>query len=118
MVSFFSVRQKGWRQPTTMKFKITPSDGKVMTTIFWDSCGVIVIEYLARGQTTNADRYCATLRLREAIRCKRLGMLSEGVIRPHTAQTTQELLGWFKWEIWSHPISIQPRLAPSDYFRG
>ncbi|GIY74425.1 hypothetical protein CDAR_502061 [Caerostris darwini] len=52
-----------------------------VATLFWDSCGVILIDYLERGQTINADRYCATLtRLREEIRRKQPGMLSEGVI--------------------------------------
>ncbi|GIY04084.1 histone-lysine N-methyltransferase SETMAR [Caerostris darwini] len=62
-----------------------------------------------RAQTINADRYCATLtRLREAIRRKRSGLLSEGVIllhdnaRSHTAEATQELLRRFKWKMWSH----------------
>ena len=92
--------------PTKKKFKVTPSAGKVMATIFWDSCGVILIEYLERGHTVTADRYCATLtRLRDAVRRKRPGMLSNGVIllhdnaRPHTARQTQELLQKFKWEI-------------------
>ena len=34
--------------------------GKVMATIFWDSRGVIAVDYLARGKTINGW-YCTTL---------------------------------------------------------
>lgn len=110
------------RSPTKKKFKVTPSAGKVMASIFWDSRGVLLIDYLERGHTVTAERYCGTLRrLREAIRRKRPGMLSEGVIllhdnaRPHTARQTQDLLQTFKWEVWNHPPPYSPDLAPSDY---
>ncbi|GBO28669.1 hypothetical protein AVEN_267907-1, partial [Araneus ventricosus] len=58
----------------------------------------------------------------EAIRRKRPGMLSDGVIRlhsnTHTARKTQELLQKFKWEIWSHPPTVQirhPIWVPNTY---
>ena len=47
--------------PTRKKFKVTPSAGKVMATVFWDTTGAILIEYLECGHTINADHYCATL---------------------------------------------------------
>lgn len=60
------------RSPTKNKFKITSSAGKVMGTIFWDPCSVILIEYLESGPIVSADCYWATFsRLREAIRRKR-----------------------------------------------
>jgi DNA-binding Lrp family transcriptional regulator len=50
------------------KFKTTPSAKKVMATVFWDHKGVLV-DFLTKGDTVNADRYCDTMsRLREAIR--------------------------------------------------
>ncbi|XP_035228987.1 histone-lysine N-methyltransferase SETMAR-like, partial [Stegodyphus dumicola] len=62
----------------------TPSASKVMATVFWNTTGVILIEYLEHGHTIKADRYCATLtKLRKAIRRKRLGLLSKGVILLH-----------------------------------
>ena len=83
-----------------------------MATVFWDTTGVILIEYLERGRTINADRYCATLtKLRETIRRKRPGLLSKGAIllhdnaRPHAARQAQELLQRFKWEVWNHLIA-------------
>ena len=44
---------------TKKKFKVKPSAGKVMATGFlgYDYC--FLIEYLERGHTINANRYCA-----------------------------------------------------------
>ncbi len=56
-------------EPAPKKFETTLSAGKVMCTVFWDSRGVILQEYLSRGETINAVRYCETLKkLREAIK--------------------------------------------------
>ena len=95
--------------PTRKKFKVTPSVGKKMATVFWDTTGVILIEYLERGHIINADRYCATLtKLLETILRKRPGLLNKGVILLHdnarhqTSLQTQEFLQRFKWEVWNH----------------
>ncbi|GBM72465.1 hypothetical protein AVEN_226106-1 [Araneus ventricosus] len=49
-----------------------------------DSYGVILIEYLEYAHTVTANSYCVTLtRLREAIRRKRPGILSDGFILLH-----------------------------------
>ncbi|GFY52124.1 histone-lysine N-methyltransferase SETMAR [Trichonephila inaurata madagascariensis] len=40
-----------WKHPgpsTKKKFQVTPSTDKVMAAIFWDSCGVIMIDYMER----------------------------------------------------------------------
>ena len=72
------------------------------------------------GETVNANRYCQTLdKLREAIRRKRPGRLSKGVIlqhdnaAPHTAKRTQDWLKRYNWETLPHPPH-SPDLAPSD----
>jgi hypothetical protein len=63
----------------------------------------------------------ATLKkLRRAIRNKRRGMLSRGVVmihdnaRPHTAAATQNLITTFGWEQFDNPLH-SPDLAPSDF---
>jgi hypothetical protein len=43
------------------KFKTTPSAGKVMITIFWDTDGVILVDVMARGETINSDAFIKTL---------------------------------------------------------
>jgi hypothetical protein len=46
------------------KIKAIPSASKIMATVFWDCEGVILIDVLPRGQTTNSDVYVKTLRKR------------------------------------------------------
>jgi hypothetical protein len=59
-------------------------------------------------------------KLRRAIRNKRRGKLTSGVMllhdnaRPHTAAHTQALLVHFNWELFDHS-SYSPDPAPSDY---
>lgn len=113
-----------WRHtssPKKHKFKTTFSAQKILCTVFWDTKGVLLVEYCPRGQTINAERYRVTLRnLRRAIQNKRRGMLSEGIVllhdnaRPHTARDTQRLIEQFGWEQFNHP-PYSPDLAPSDF---
>lgn len=98
------------------------SAGKVMATVFWDSKGILLIDYLERGTTINADRYCDVLKkLKNAIRRKRPGLLRKKVFllhdnaRPHSARKTLDLLHQFDWDVFSHP-PYSPDLAPSDFF--
>ena len=97
------------------------SAGKLMATVFWDHKGVLLVDFMERGTTINAGSYCATLeRLRAAIKRKRPGLLTTGVLllhdnaRPHVATETQQLLQRFKWTILEHP-PYSPDLAPSDF---
>lgn len=103
------------------KAKQILSTRKVMATVFWDRKGVLLVDYMHRGETINAAAYCQTLRrLRRAIQNKRRGLLTSGVIllhdnaRPHSAALTRDLLQQFKWEVWEHP-PYSPDLAPSDF---
>ena len=85
--------------PPVRKFKINPSARKMMATVFWDSCGVLLVDFLLCGASGNAVRYCESLeRLGEAIRRKRPGMLSSGVVLLHdnaTPHTSVKTLEWF-----------------------
>ncbi|KAJ8867646.1 hypothetical protein PR048_031449 [Dryococelus australis] len=66
------------------KFKRTFSHKKQMATASWDHQGVLLIDFMELGTTTNAAAYCATLRrLRSSIRNKRRGMLTSGVVWLH-----------------------------------
>lgn len=103
------------------KFKREPSTRKIMATVFWDRKGILLIDFLPRGTTINAERYCETLaKLRRAIQNRRRGLLSSGVVllhdnaRPHVAARTQAQLDNFHWEILDHP-PYSPDLAPSDF---
>jgi len=77
-----------------------------MATVFWDRKGILLIDFLERGLTINADAYCEIVRkLRRVIQNKRIGMLSSGIVllhdnaRPHTAARTTHLLQQFRWEV-------------------
>ncbi|KAJ4437194.1 hypothetical protein ANN_17329 [Periplaneta americana] len=113
-----------WRHsgsPVRTKFKQTLSVRKVVYTVFWDRKGILLIDFLPRGETVNADRYCETLRkLRSAIQNKRRGMLTAGVVllhdnaRPHMARRTAAVLTEFGWELFHH-LPYSPDLSPSDF---
>ena len=51
---------KEWKHPgspPSKKFKRVHSAGKAMASIFWDSQGVIMINYLVLGRTINGTYY-------------------------------------------------------------
>ena len=104
------------------KFHTAPSVHKVVLTAFWDCRGPLVMDFMPRGATINADRCCSTPSLlRAAIRKKRRGILDvDNVIilhdnaRPHVANKTVNKLRKFYWEFLEHPPH-SPDLAPSDF---
>ena len=54
-----------WYHPTSprsKKFKSQQSAGKVRVTVFWDSVGVILVDFMSKGATTNPDVYINTLK--------------------------------------------------------
>jgi histone-lysine N-methyltransferase SETMAR len=107
--------------PTAKKFKVTTSVCKVMATVFWDMNGILLVDFIHKNETINADCYIQTLqKLRQAIRPKYVGMLTRGVklfldnATPHTAGKTRETIEKMGWEILeNHPDS--PDLARSDF---
>ncbi|GFO24363.1 LOW QUALITY PROTEIN: chitinase-3-like protein 1 [Plakobranchus ocellatus] len=80
-----------WRHPSspvTNKFKVQQSATKVMATMFSDSHGIFLLDFLPKGESVNADRYCQTLDLlRHAVRRK-----SPSTRQTHTAKRTTEWL--------------------------
>ncbi|KAF8788189.1 Histone-lysine N-methyltransferase SETMAR like protein [Argiope bruennichi] len=106
-----------WRHissPTKIKPKQTLTPRKVMYTIFWDRKGILLIDFLPRGQSINAHVYCETIKkLHRAIQNKRLGLMSKDVFslhdnaRPHTPNVTKQLLQKFDWNVFDHPYTSQ-----------
>ncbi len=115
---------KGSKPPK--KFKSVPTVGKVFVTVFWDTEGVLLVEFLPKSTRkekirVNKERYVDTLmKLHRAIQDKRRGKLSKKILfihdnaRPHTAEMTQAMLETLKWEVFPHPPH-SPDLAPSDF---
>jgi hypothetical protein len=72
-----------WLTPPK-KFKRVPSAGKIMASIFWDSQGILMIDYLEQGRTINGTHYADKLRrLRQEIARKRRGKLTQSVLLLH-----------------------------------
>jgi uncharacterized membrane protein len=44
------------------KFKVQNSAGKVMATVFWDSEGILLVQFLKTGATINSERYVQMLK--------------------------------------------------------
>jgi histone-lysine N-methyltransferase SETMAR len=92
-----------------------------MLTVFVDIHEPLLLEWMPVGATINAQRYCDTLQnLRWAIKNKRPGKLSRGVVMlhdnacPHAAHTTWDTLRRFGWGVLDHP-PYSPDLSPCDY---
>ena len=54
-----------WRHTGSLrpkKFRVQKSSGKFLASIFyWDQDGILLIEYLPKGQTINAEYYLSLL---------------------------------------------------------
>lgn len=122
-----------WRHPGSPQantFKMQKSAGKVMATFFWDKEGILLTDYLQKGQTLTADYYSNLLcQLKEALQEKRRGKLRKGVFflqdnaPAHRTGKAMDVLKNLGFEYIDHldlecidrpPYS--PDLAPSDYF--
>ena len=108
--------------PRPKNFMTQPSAGKVMATVFWDAKGVIMLDILPKRSTITGV-YSANLldQLRTAIREKRRGKLSKGVLlqqdnaRVHTCKVAMAGVERNGYELIPHP-AYSPDLAPSDFF--
>ncbi len=108
--------------PAPKKFKVVPSAGKVMATIFWDSEGILLIDYKNKNTTITGAYYADILRrLKEEIKSKRRGKLTKGVLilhdnaPVHKAKVAMTAMASCGFENIVHP-PYSPDLAPSDYY--
>ncbi|CAH2257986.1 jg25254 [Pararge aegeria aegeria] len=106
--------------PPPKKFKVSQSAGKIMATIFWDS--ILLIDYKDKGVSITGEYYASILeRLKEAIKAKRRGKLTKGVLLLHDNAPVHKsrvaLASLYKmgFDILVHP-PYSPDLAPSDYY--
>jgi len=76
-----------WRHsgsPHPKKFRVQKSAGKVLASIFWDQDGILLIDYLPKGQTINAKYYSSLLvKLKNILEEKRRGKFTKGVLFLH-----------------------------------
>jgi hypothetical protein len=80
-----SMQCKHPSSPVAKKFKMQPSAGKLMLTIFWYSQGPILKTYLECGTTATCETYCEMFQrgVKPAIHSKTRGRLSEGILLLH-----------------------------------
>ncbi|KAG8317438.1 hypothetical protein J6590_026588 [Homalodisca vitripennis] len=73
----------GGFQKSLRKILQTLSVRKVMGTVIWATKGVVLVDFLERGSTTNTERYCETLqKLRRAIHNRGRGKFSSTFFVP------------------------------------
>ena len=89
-----------------------------MATVFWDTKGVIMLDFLPKRSTITGVYYANLLdQLRTAIHEKRRGKLSKGVLlqqdnaRVHTCKVAMDAVERNGYELIPHPD-----LAPSNFF--
>lgn len=109
-------------EPEPKKFKVSQSAGMIMATDFWDSEGILLIDYKEKGVSITGQYYASILeRLKEAIKGKRRGKLAKGVLLLHdnapihTSRIVLAALHKAGFDILEHP-PYSPDLAPSDYY--
>ena len=115
-----SVQWKHPGSPPPKKFRTQPSASKVMATVFWDSKGIILIDYKPAGTSITGEYYANVIKqLRVAIKEKRRGKLAAGVLLlhdnapVHKSRVAQVAIRECKFEQLHHP-PYSPDLAPSD----
>lgn len=106
--------------PPPRKFKVGPSAGKILLTVFWDGTQVLLTDFLEKGTTINSPRYIETLRKLRRRVCRVRGstdriLLQHDNATPHTSHATREALTKLKFETLPHP-PYSPDLAPCDFY--
>ena len=70
--------------PAPKKFRVQKSAGKVLASIVWYQDGILLIDYLPKGQTINAECYSSLLvQLKDILKEKRRGKATKGVLFLH-----------------------------------
>jgi len=92
-----------------------------MATVFWDSKGVIMTDYVPKVSTVTGAYYTDELhKLREALKSKRRGKLRHGVLLlhdnapAHTSAVATSAAAECGYDLLLHP-TYSPDLAPSDF---
>ena len=86
-----------------------------MASVFWDSEGILFIDYLPKGQTITGSYYANLIpKLREAIK-EKLGVLFlQYNAPPHRSEVALTAIRSAGFEVLDHP-PYSPDLAPSDF---
>jgi histone-lysine N-methyltransferase SETMAR len=116
---------KQWKHPdspTPKRPLQSRSAGKIMMSVFWDAKGVLLLDFLPHKETVTGLYYSHLItKLRAAIKEKRRGKLTHGVLLlhdnspVHKSHVSQRAIRDSQFEELNHP-PYSPDMAPSDYF--
>lgn len=119
------IQSKQWTgkgESAPKKAKVVPSAGKVMATVFWDSHGIIFIDYLEKGKTITGVYYASLLdQLKVEIAQKRPHLQKKKILfhqdnaPAHTSIVAMAKIHELRFQLLDHP-PYSPDLAPSDFF--
>jgi len=94
---------------------------KILTSNFWDQDGILLADYLPKGQTINAEYYSSLLvQLMGILKEKYREKVTKGVLflhynaPAHRALATEKKLAYLGFQCLDHP-PYSSYLAPSDY---
>ena len=118
-----------WRHKDSPKPKVPrlgnpcpKSKSKVMLSIFWDSKGSLLLDYLPKNTTVTGAYYADLMtRLRDSIKTNRRGMLKKIPLLlhdnapSHKSHIAQEAIRNCGFKQAEHP-PYSPDLAPSDFY--
>jgi len=101
------------------KFRVQKSAGKFLASNFWDQDGILLIDYLPKGQTINVENYSSPLaQLKDILNENPRGNFTNGVLffhdnaPAHRALAAQKKLAYLGFQCLDHPpYSLD--LAPS-----
>jgi len=104
--------------PRPKTFRVQKFAGKFLASIFWDQDGILLINYLPKGQTINAEFYSSLLmQLKDILKEKGRGKFTKGVLffhdnaPAHRALATEKKLDYLGLQCFDHP-PYSPDLAP------
>jgi hypothetical protein len=83
--------------PPPRKLKVSPSARMSMATVFWDTEGILLIDYMDKGVTITGEYYARLQeQLKEAVKEKKRGKWSKGVCCSYTTTHpfTRATLRW------------------------
>jgi hypothetical protein len=89
---------------------VQKSAGKILASVFRDQDGILLIDYLPKGQTHNAEYYLSLLlQLKDILKEKRGGKFTKDVLflqdnaPSHRALATQKKLAYVGFHFLDHP---------------
>ena len=118
-----SAQWKHLTSPPPQKFRVQPSNEKIMYAIFWDCRGIILAHPVPKGTTVTGTSYVDTLATKflPAMREKRPELLVEGFCfhqdnaPPHRSHLVRQFFIDNDIELLMH-APYSPDLAPSDFW--